>query len=183
MKRKRTNWANVLTWTRPALILPITIAAYLDAKWTVLALFVTAMLTDFFDGYIARKTGVASEKGARFDSTVDNTMLPFFIAWLWLLFPVLFMDFWPWIVLMVGLIVLQLLVAKWKLGTVTGLHLWSDKLSAVGGFILLPTLIIFGYVAWLIWLVLLISYYASIEGILYLLKGGKNLDARFFWDP
>lgn len=180
--RSTVNWANVLTWTRLILIIPITVAAWLDARWTVLVLFVIAMLTDFFDGLVARRTGVASEKGARLDSAVDNAMLPFYFAWLWLLFPQLFIEFWPGIALLVALIGVQLAVARWKLSKITGLHLWSDKLSAIGGFILLPALIIFGYLPWLVWTVFGISYIASIEGVIYLIKGGKNLDARWMFD-
>ena len=179
---QKTNWANVLTWTRLVLIVPITATAYFQFKWVVLTLFLVAMATDYFDGFVARRTGVASDAGARFDSQVDNAMLPFFLVWLWLLFPTFFVAFGIPIALVVAFIAMQLFVAKWKLGSYTGLHLWSDKASAVGGFVLLPALIIFGLVPWLAWTVCVVSIIASVEGTLYLLKGGKNLDARWVFD-
>lgn len=181
----RTNWANVLTWTRLVLILPITYFAYAQQRFIVLGLFVVAMATDALDGYVARKTKMASDEGALLDSRVDTAMLPFLLVWLWLLFPLMVKEL-RWLLFAMGLgISLQLLITKWKLGKWTGLHLVSDKASAIIGAASLFALFGFGDVTWarmLFTAALLITIIASIEGITYILKGGKNLDARFFWD-
>jgi CDP-diacylglycerol--glycerol-3-phosphate 3-phosphatidyltransferase len=182
MKKHRTNWANVLTWSRLALIIPITIAAYLGAKWFVLWLFVIAMLTDFFDGKVARWTGTASEADAKLDSRVDSLMLPFFIYWFYALFPQVIADFKFWLIIFVSLFIVGLSLTYWKIGTVTGAHLWSGKLSAVGAFLVLPGSILFSYNKVFILIVLAIAIIASVEEILFFALGGKNLDARFFWE-
>jgi phosphatidylglycerophosphate synthase len=42
------------------------------ARWTLLAVFALAALTDWFDGYFARRLGQVSASGARLDQTVDR---------------------------------------------------------------------------------------------------------------
>ena len=182
----RTNWANVLTWSRLGLLIPITIAAYLQMRIAVLVMFILAETTDFLDGYIARKTNMASERGAKLDSQVDNAMVPFVLAWLWLLFPNLVRESQWYIVVVAALLVLQLSIARIRLGAITGLHLYSGKLLAIVSAGTLVSLFAFGVVewTWILWkITLIICMISSLEDIVYLLKGGKNLDARFFWDP
>lgn len=185
MKRTKTtriNWANVLTWTRAALLLPITVFAFLDMRWTVFWLIVIGALTDLLDGPVARMTGVANENGALLDSRIDNVAAAFFFLWLWLLFPVVFEEHLVLVIAAGASVALQVVVAKIKLGIVTGLHLWSNKLAALLSGFTLPAFILFGYSATIVWLVALVTIVSQLEGAVYLLKGGKNLDARFFWD-
>jgi len=181
-RRSRTNWANVLTWTRAALLLPITLFAYLDMRWTVFWLIIIGSLTDIFDGKVARWTGVASEDGALLDSKIDNLAVPFFLFWVWLLFPVVFEEHLWLILVAAGTVAMQLTAAKFNLGIITGLHLWSNKLAALFSGFTLPLLIIVGYQPWIIWVVGVTTILSQVEGTLYLVKGGKNLDARFFWE-
>lgn len=180
--RSRINWANVLTWTRLALLLPITLFAYLDMRWTVFWLIVIGSLTDIFDGKVARWSGMASEDGALLDSKIDNLAVPFFLFWVWLLYPVVYTDFLWLIIVAAGCVAMQLTAAYVKLGTVTGLHLWSNKLAALFSGFTLPVFILFGYYSWIIWVVGMTTIISQLEGTVYLLKGGKDLDARFFWE-
>ena len=182
----RTNWANVLTWSRLGLLIPITIAAYLQMRIAVLVMFILAETTDFLDGYIARKTNMASERGARLDSQVDTIMIPFILVWLLLLFPSLIVRT-QWYLAVIGLMLgAQLIIAKNKLGTFTGLHLYSGKFVAIVGALALVSLFGFGLTQWtsILWTItLFIGIGSLLDEIIYLAKGGKNLDARFFWDP
>lgn len=180
--RSHVNWANVLTWTRLALILPITIAAYFDAQWFVLVLFIVAMLTDFLDGKVARWTGTASPKGAVFDSNVDLAFLVATVAWLWMLVPSLVAKYWVWACIFFASEFTAQLIVRRKLRVTSGLHLYSGKAAAVSLFVLFPATIIWGEFPALIYTVIAIGMIACVEAIAYVLKGGKNLDARWVFD-
>ncbi len=71
------NLANRLTLLRLALVPAFMIFTVLDNFWTrVLALliFFLASLTDFFDGYIARKTNSVTDFGKMMDPLVDKLL-------------------------------------------------------------------------------------------------------------
>lgn len=78
----RLGPANVVTLSRlslaAALVVPLTQAAALPADpgtgWTVLALALLALSLDGVDGWLARRTGLASAFGARFDMEVDAVL-------------------------------------------------------------------------------------------------------------
>lgn len=179
---KKTNWANVLTWTRLVIVVPVTVAAYNGWVWTVFWLIILGSLTDIFDGKVARWTNTASEKGALLDSQIDAVSVVFFLVWMWLLFPQTYTEMRIPIAFTAALFGIMLVTARIKIGTVTGLHLWSNKLAALVLAALLPACIVFGYHAWFVWVALAVSALSQIEGTVYLLTGGKNLDARWFGD-
>ncbi|ENO80353.1 CDP-diacylglycerol--glycerol-3-phosphate 3-phosphatidyltransferase [Thauera sp. 63] len=77
------NIPNTLTWARIALI-PIFVGVfYLPDAWLSLphknliatALFATAAITDWFDGYLARALGQTSAFGAFLDPVADKLMV------------------------------------------------------------------------------------------------------------
>lgn len=66
---------NLLTLLR-LIIVPFFLIASINAMWTVaLALFVTAAVTDIFDGLIARRLNQRSRLGAILDPAADKTMM------------------------------------------------------------------------------------------------------------
>jgi CDP-diacylglycerol--glycerol-3-phosphate 3-phosphatidyltransferase/cardiolipin synthase len=72
-----------LTWLRIVLIPVFVVVYYLpDAwlsppakNWTAMAVFAVAALTDWLDGYLARRWGVASAFGAFLDPVADKLMV------------------------------------------------------------------------------------------------------------
>jgi phosphatidylglycerophosphate synthase len=65
------TWANGLTAIRLLCIAPLTLAI-LDSSWLIAApLFVIAVLTDFFDGPLARRLGQSSALGGFIDHGTD----------------------------------------------------------------------------------------------------------------
>lgn len=137
MKSKKHSWnvADTLTAVRMAdslflLFLPV------RSVW-FLAIYTLAGLTDVSDGWIARRTGKASEFGARLDSVAD---LLFYGILLFRLAPVL------WATLPVAIrygVAAILLVRLAAYGTAlikyhrfASLHTWLNKLTGAGVFLL-----------------------------------------------
>lgn len=98
MSRMATRLPNILTYAR-ILAVPVVVACLLvggDAwRWTALAIFIAAGVTDFFDGYLARLWGQQSSLGRMLDPIADKLLVS---------------------------AVLLLLAAN---GTLQGMHLWA----------------------------------------------------------
>ena len=76
------NLANILTITRLALLPFMIVLFYLPfnwAAWLCLVLFTIGALTDFFDGWVARKFNQISEFGKLMDPIADKVfVIPFY---------------------------------------------------------------------------------------------------------
>ncbi len=72
------NLPNILTYGRIAAV-PVVAALLLwggdTARWTALAIYVVAAITDFFDGYLARKWQQQSSLGRMLDPIADKVLV------------------------------------------------------------------------------------------------------------
>lgn len=84
--------ANILTVSRIVLALALIFLPGLSLSFAVL--YVLAGLTDMLDGWVARKTGTASEAGARLDTVAD---IVFVIVCLIKILPVVVLPTYLWI--------------------------------------------------------------------------------------
>ncbi len=69
--------ANLLTFFRIVLILPFVACFFIGgdwSRWVAFALFAIAGVTDFFDGYIARRLNQTSALGAALDPIADKLL-------------------------------------------------------------------------------------------------------------
>ncbi len=123
-------------------------------------------LTDVLDGWLARKTGTASDFGARLDSIAD---LLFYGIILFRLFPVLWQRMPTTIWYAVTAIVLARLgayaVAAIRYHLFASLHTWLNKLTGAAVFLLpyvlaASTGVVFG------WTVCVLAFIASIEELM-----------------
>ncbi len=72
------NFANQLTLTRIVAILPVMAALYVPfpgSRFVVLAIYVAAILTDYFDGVLARRSGKVTAFGKLMDSIADKALI------------------------------------------------------------------------------------------------------------
>ncbi len=96
----RWTFSNILSLARLVLTLPTGIAVWYGAKEAAVALFVLAALTDYLDGYVARRLGQISDFGKILDPLADKVfvggvvllLLFLDILPLWLVLPVLLRD-------------------------------------------------------------------------------------------
>ena len=72
------NIANALTWLRIAAIPAVGVVFYLPGEWSKPAasvIFTLACITDWLDGYLARRLGQTSQFGAFLDPVADKLMV------------------------------------------------------------------------------------------------------------
>lgn len=86
------NWANFATISR-VLLIPVVIYCYhLDTQfshWLAAILFAIASLTDWLDGYLARKLDQTSEFGAFLDPVADKLLVAVMMIMLVSVYPAL----------------------------------------------------------------------------------------------
>jgi len=72
------NFANILTFSR-ILMIPLMVASfYLKGEmgnWVSFSIFIVAGITDFFDGYVARRFDQMSKLGAFMDPIADKLLI------------------------------------------------------------------------------------------------------------
>lgn len=163
MRSKKHNWnvADTITSMRITAAL-ILLFFPLKSIW-FLAIYTIAGLTDVLDGWLARKSGKASEFGARLDSIAD---LLFYSVLLTHLFPVLYQilprEIWY---VVSGIVLVRLAAyatATVKYHRFASLHTWLNKLTGVAVF-LLPYVLLFSFIVVYSWAVCILAFAASAE--------------------
>ena len=74
----RLTLANQLTLVRIVAVVPLMIALYLPFEWArplALAIYVAAILTDYFDGIVARRSNEVTGFGKLMDSIADKALI------------------------------------------------------------------------------------------------------------
>lgn len=146
-----------------------------------LAIYTFAGLTDVLDGRLARKSGRASEFGARLDSISD---LLFYGVLLLRLFPVLYQTLPGEIWYVVSGIVLvrfaAYATAAVKFHCFASLHTWLNKLTGVAVF-LLPYVLLVSSIVVYSWAVCILAFAASAEELaIHLLRTDYLADRKSF---
>src|SRR3712207_6925763 len=74
----RLSLANQLTLIRLVAVVPVMVALYLPFEWArtlAVVLYAAAILTDYFDGIIARRNNEVSGFGKLMDSIADKALI------------------------------------------------------------------------------------------------------------
>lgn len=139
------------------------------SRFLILILMYFGLLTDIFDGIIARKTGVSSEKLRRLDSQTDM------IFWLSLGFAVYFLNpdliknEWIGVVIILGMEALCYMVSWLKFGKETCTHAFLSKMWGLSLLIAFTYLIGFQETGWTFYLTVALGFIAHIDVILIIL--------------
>jgi len=148
--------ADGLTWARVVSVVPITILAWYELKWWVFAIYAVASLTDLLDGMFARRASPPATD-IDFDGLADLLFSIMTLLWLWMLIPGFFPKYWlPYIPLLV-LLEIYMTSVRVRYPRLSIPHFKFGRIAMALFFFLLPVLIIWDDVAWLVHLVLILG--------------------------
>lgn len=137
--------ANALTGIRIILTVFLWPLIFLvDTKIIAVILFI-AGITDFLDGYFARKLHQASPLGEKFDSFADNFLGLSVFFWFFILLPNFISEQWFLLLIVAGFVGGSWLFAAIKYKRNPEYHLWSDKAGMVMGVLFFLHALLFGY--------------------------------------
>lgn len=159
------NIPNCLSITRLLLVPVLILCSYQGQEEAFLYLLAVSLLTDFFDGYLARKLGQESELGARLDSLGDfftYGVMVLGLMWLW---PDIFSEQSWFLYLACFFYLIPTITSLLKYGEFPNYHTWAAKISAV---LMAPAyylLVIFG-LSWLFRIVVLFHIWVAIEELI-----------------
>lgn len=122
---------NLLSCLRLAIVPLLAILAWNSMEWLFLGFFLGALLTDLFDGYLARRLKQESELGAKLDSWGDFALYMTVPVCAWLLWPELILREILFVSLAATSFTLPVAIGFLKYGRLTSYHTWGAKLSAV----------------------------------------------------
>ncbi|MEC3877641.1 CDP-alcohol phosphatidyltransferase family protein [Chryseobacterium salviniae] len=139
------------------------------SRLLILILMYFGLITDIFDGIIARKTGVSSEKLRRLDSQTDM------IFWLslglaaYFLNPNLIKNEWIGIIIILGMETLCYIVSWLKFGKETCTHAFLSKMWGLSLPISFTYLIGFQQAGWSFYMTVVLGFIAHVDVILIIL--------------
>ncbi|WP_343665173.1 CDP-alcohol phosphatidyltransferase family protein [Chryseobacterium mucoviscidosis] len=140
-----------------------------ESRFLILNLMYFGLLTDIFDGIIARKVGVSSEKLRRLDSQTD------LIFWLSLGFASYFLNAelikneWKGVALIFIMEALCYIISWLKFGKETCTHAFLSKMWGLSLLIAFTCLIGFQQAGWAFYLTVILGFISHIDVILIIL--------------
>ncbi|KQK26480.1 CDP-alcohol phosphatidyltransferase [Chryseobacterium aquaticum] len=140
-----------------------------ESRFIILSLMFIGLLTDIFDGIIARKVGVSSEKLRRLDSQVD------LVFWLSLGFAAYFINteliksHWKNIALIFIMEALCYIISFIKFKKETCTHAFLSKMWGLSLLISFTYLIGFQQVGWAFYLTIILGFISHLDVILIIL--------------
>ena len=154
--------ADALTWSRILSVAPITMFAVLGLKWWVFGLYIAAALTDWFDGWFARRAA-PPKSDTDLDGVADLVLSFTTLLWLWLLIPGFVSKYWlPYLPIFVVLeCYMSWVRVRHKRYGVP--HLQFGRFAMALFFFLLPVLIVWGDVTWFVHTVLIIGVASKLQ--------------------
>jgi cardiolipin synthase (CMP-forming) len=160
---------NILSFYR-LISFPVVLYFILANKETIFViLLIINLITDFFDGFIARRFNMQTDFGAKLDSLADDAT--YFLAFIGL-FVFKFNEFIPYKISTLSFLVsymITILISLIKFKAMPGLHLYSSKLGAVlqGSFFFV--LFIFGFSPIFYYVMILLGIASFVEQIIILI--------------
>jgi phosphatidylglycerophosphate synthase len=156
-----------LTLLRVALApLLVYLAHYAPRPEWFAACLVTALLSDIFDGVIARKLGVATPALRRLDSIADSIFYVAAIYAVWVLKPEVILGHAVSLTLLLMLEVARYAFDFWKFKREASYHMWSSKLWGLALFAAFFSVLVLGYADYWVSAAIWLGFLADSEGLL-----------------
>ena len=168
--------ANIVTLSRAALILPIIALLIVGLNDMALGLYLIAIATDVIDGWLARRTGRASDFGAQLDAAVDNLFSLAILVFLLLAYPDLAAGHGQALAIAFGAPVIYLGMSFALCRKFLMFHFWSAKVGAVLLFCLWPLMAV-THNDTLIPITAGVIAFSRLEQIIFILRDGFDLHA------
>jgi len=175
------NIPNSITTIRIVLVIPLIYCLYqpsINFQWVAFSLFLIAALTDWLDGYLARKLNQITALGKFLDPLTDKILI---IAPLLILIERQQLPAWAVFII----IIREIVIAGWRVNPqlnaqneITGANIWGKlkTVTQIGAIALLlipiPSLINWGLI--MFWIALVLTV---ISGSIYL--GFPNLNKKY----
>jgi phosphatidylglycerophosphate synthase len=121
--------ADAVTWLRLLLLPPLWGYALLGEGRIVGAGLLVAGLTDFLDGFVARRLGQASQAGARLDLIADTMVLLSAVGWIGLLHPEVGGENTGLVAIAFSMYLVSVGIGILKFRRLPNLQLYSSKLA------------------------------------------------------
>ena len=146
--------------------------------WLLLA----ALLSDILDGQIARRCGFTSSRGAMLDSIADALTTGATAFGLWRLRPDFVQEYGHFVLLVLGLWVLEMAASFWRYGQLSSFHTYAIRAGAYALGIFVMVLLIWGFNSWLFAAAVAINVAGYLEEFLLLwLLPQWTADVRGAW--
>lgn len=173
---------NVLSGAR-ALAVPVLLVLALEEQRVAFTwVLIPALLSDVFDGWIARAFGLESKLGAALDSVADSLMLFVSVYGIWVFHPEVIREH-AWLCgIAVGLWALEDLLALARYGRLSSFHTYLSKVVANLLGLFIGWLFLFGFEPWMLHLAAGTSIVASLEELVLLrVLPEWRADVRGLW--
>jgi len=156
--------ADALTWSRIISVVPIIALAWYDLRMWVFAIYIAASLTDLFDGWFARR-GAPPKSNVDLDGLADLLFQAMTLVLLWLMFPWFFPKYWGYFPILIAL-ELVIIPVRIRRPELTVPHLQFGRYAMAQFLFLVPILILWGDVAWVVHLVLITGMASKLQLVL-----------------
>ena len=166
----KSRWAWLplaLVYLRGLLILPIVLILVwqVNEVWLLVCLFI-GLISDIFDGIIARRIGVATTSLRRADTIVDTFFFSAIVIAAGMTHPEPFQKYFVGLVILIALKVVRILFDYLKYGREAAYHMWSTKLWGIAVFLALAMLWLGAPTDGIFVFTILLGIVTNLEGLL-----------------
>lgn len=173
---------NVLSGARALAVPVLFVLALGELRTAYTWVLIPALLSDIFDGWIARAFHVESRIGAALDSVADSLLLFVSVFGIWVFHPEVIRDHAGLVGIAVGLWLLEDVLALLRYRRLSSFHTYLSKIVANLLGLFVGWLFLFGFEPWLLYLAAGMSIVASLEELALLaLLSEWRADVRGLW--
>jgi len=126
---------------------------------------VVALLSDIYDGVLARRWGNETARLRVSDSVTDTFFYLGVLAALWIREPHVLRGNWQWLVALLGFEAFRYGFDFWKFGKVASYHSYLSKSWGLVIVVAVVGVLSFGGLRWLIWVAIVFGIVVNAEGL------------------